>query len=269
MPDLPRSHLVAYGLALLAVVGFGLRQVLHSRAAPTAAGVPLRADGASGGGGAGTIGAGARGGAGAGTDARKLVVHVAGAVRRPGVYRFADGLRVDDAVRRAGGPRRGADLSQLNLAAELEDGRQVLVPLRPGVVAAGGAGARAPRAAGCGAASAGRRRAAPAGAVAGAAGAAGGAVAPRGTGAVAGPPLNLNTATLEQLDTLDGVGPVTAQKILAYRQEHNGFGTRRRARSDPRDRSEAPRDPARAGDGVSRRPRRRPLQATQSDRSRR
>jgi len=120
----------------------------------------------------------------------RLTVHVAGAVRRPGVYRLAAGARVDDAVTRAGGATRRADLGGLNLAAELEDGRQVLVPVRAG--AAGG--------------------------VAPAAGAAAAAPAP-------GQPLNLNTATLEQLDTLSGVGPLTAQKILDFREEQAGFGS--------------------------------------------
>ena len=119
----------------------------------------------------------------------RLTVHVAGAVRRPGVYRLAAGARVDDAVTRAGGATRRADLGGLNLAAELEDGRQVLVPVR-----AGAAGGAAP-----------------------AAGAAAAAPAP-------GQPLNLNTATLEQLDTLSGVGPLTAQKILDFREEQGGFG---------------------------------------------
>ena len=92
-------------------------------------------------------------------------MHVAGAVRRPGVYTLRAGARVDDAVARAGGATRRADLGGLNLAAEVEDGRQVLVPARAarrGRAAAGGAAA------------------APA----------------------EGQPLNLNTATLEQLDTL-------------------------------------------------------------------
>jgi competence protein ComEA len=120
----------------------------------------------------------------------RLVVHVAGAVRDPGVYRLAAGARVDDAVARAGGATRRADLGGLNLAAELEDGRQVLVPER---ARAGG----------------------------------GGAVAPGATAAAPAPgqPLNLNTATLEQLDTLSGIGPLTAQKILEYREELGGFGS--------------------------------------------
>jgi competence protein ComEA len=121
----------------------------------------------------------------------RLVVHVAGAVRDPGVYRLAAGARVDDAVQRAGGATRRADLGGLNLAAELEDGRQVLVPAR---VARGGAGG---------------------GTVAG-----GAAPEP-----APGQPLNINTATLEQLDGLSGIGPLTAQKILDYREELGGFGS--------------------------------------------
>ena len=120
-----------------------------------------------------------------------LVVDVAGAVRRPGLYRLAAGARVDDAVRRAGGATKRADLAQLNLAAKLEDGRQVLVPAR------GAGGAAGPEA--------------PAGAT--------------GAGAPPAPPVDLNTATAEQLDQLDGVGPETARKILEYRQAHGGFGS--------------------------------------------
>ena len=113
----------------------------------------------------------------------ELFVHVVGAVRRPGLYRLRDGSRVADAVRRAGGPTRRAQLELLNLAARVADGEQVLVP----------------------------RRGVPLPAVAG------GASAPSG-------PVHLNTATLEQLDELPGIGPVTAQKILDYRQAHGPFG---------------------------------------------
>jgi competence protein ComEA len=121
------------------------------------------------------------------------VIHVAGAVRDPGVYRLRSGSRVDDAVQRAGGATRRADLGGLNLAAELEDGRQVLVPER--ARGGGAAGATAPG---------------------------GGATAPE---PAPGQPLNLNTATLEQLDTLSGIGPLTAQKILDFREERGGFGS--------------------------------------------
>jgi competence protein ComEA len=121
--------------------------------------------------------------------ARWAVVQVAGEVRRPGVYRMSGGDRVDDAVRRAGGATSRADLTGVNLAAKVEDGRQVIVPAR---VPAGGAGA-APAAPGASPASGGAAQ------------------------------TNLNTATAEQLDQLDGVGPETARKIIAYRQEHGGF----------------------------------------------
>src|SRR5215208_7145778 len=101
-------------------------------------------------------------------------------------------VHVAGAVEKAGGARRTADLGAVNLASKLEDGRQVLVPRRVGAGAAA-ASAAIP-----------------------------GAPAAPGAPAV---PIDLNTATLEQLDTLDGVGPVTAQKILDYRQEHGGFGS--------------------------------------------
>src|SRR4051794_22612050 len=79
------------------------------------------------------------------TSPKRLVVHVVGAVRRPGLYRFADGSRVADAVHRAGGATRHADLAQINLAAQMADGLQVVVPRRqsPGMPAPAGAGAPA------------------------------------------------------------------------------------------------------------------------------
>jgi len=104
----------------------------------------------------------------------------------------AQGARVADAVARAGGSTRKADLSLVNLAALVSDGEQVVVPRRgAGVTAAGGAG----------------------GGVAGVSGASG---IPMG-------PVHLNGATVEQLDALPGIGPVTAQKIVDYRQKHGAF----------------------------------------------
>jgi competence protein ComEA len=122
-------------------------------------------------------------------DGADVTIDVAGAVKKPGVYRLSSSQRVEDALRRAGGPTRRADLSQLNRAAKLEDGRQILVPVRAPKAAAAKTGAAAPA-----------------------------------TSAPA-QPIDLNTATLEQLETLDGVGPATAQKILDYRTEHGGFGS--------------------------------------------
>lgn len=118
----------------------------------------------------------------------KLYVYVVGAVRRPGLYRVADGARVADAVARAGGTTRKAQLELLNLAARVADGEQIVVPRR--------------------------------GAAGGAIGAAAGSA-----GAATSGPVHLNTATLEQLDSLPGVGPVTAQKILDYRQQHGSFSS--------------------------------------------
>jgi competence protein ComEA len=174
VPELPSRQLVASGLAVLAVLLVGgwylSRDGRAAGPGAPAAAIRVEPDGHGGGDGGG-----------------RAVVHVAGAVRDPGVYRLPPGARVDDAVGRAGGATSKADLSQVNLAAKVEDGRQVLVP----------------------------ERLAPAQA------AAGGGAAPSAPGV----PLNLNTATLEQLDQLDGIGPVTAQKIIDYRDEHDGFGT--------------------------------------------
>ena len=127
-----------------------------------------------------------------------VTVDVAGKVRRPGVAVLPAGSRVVDAVRRAGGARGRVDLSSLNLARVLVDGEQILVGV------AGG----------------------PVGAASGTGGAAAGSVAGGGAGAApAGALVNLNTATLEQLDTLPGVGPVTAQKILDWRTAHGAFSS--------------------------------------------
>jgi competence protein ComEA len=114
-----------------------------------------------------------------------VVVDVVGAVRRPGLYRLTEGERIADALERAGGATGKADLEQVNLAAPVVDGEQVVVPRR------------APT---------------------------GGASAPGGDSATApSGPVHLSTATLEQLDALPGVGPVTAQKILDYRAQHGAF----------------------------------------------
>ena len=119
------------------------------------------------------------------TAAPRLFVNVVGAVRRPGLYRLKDGSRVADAVLRAGGPTPKAQIELLNLAARIADGEQIVVPRR---------GLANPSAAASG-------------------------------GAVAAGPVHLNSATLEQLDGLPGVGPVTAQKILDFRQQHGAFGS--------------------------------------------
>jgi competence protein ComEA len=123
-------------------------------------------------------------------SASEVVVDVAGKVRHPGLYHLPAGSRIDDALTAAGGPRRGVDLSSLNLAALVVDGQQILVGV-PGAPA-GGVAIPAP-----------------------------GEPAPATGTSIA--PVSLNTATLEQLETLPRIGPVTAQKILDYRAAHGSF----------------------------------------------
>jgi competence protein ComEA len=117
-----------------------------------------------------------------------IIVDVTGWVRRPGVYEFRQGDRVIDAVRMAGGGKPGADLTSINLAALLTDGQQILVP-----------------------------RKGKAGVVAGSAG----GIGPAGSGTDA--LINLNTATLDQLESLPGIGPSLGQRIIDYREEHGPF----------------------------------------------
>jgi competence protein ComEA len=118
-----------------------------------------------------------------------LLVHVAGKVRNPGVVRLPEGSRVLDAVQAAGGAEAGVDLTGLNLARFVGDGEQVLVGIpAPADGAPTGAGGQ------------------PAGA---------------STGGL----VNLNTATLDQLDTLPGIGPTLAERILQWRQQHGRFSS--------------------------------------------
>lgn len=120
--------------------------------------------------------------------AARSLVYVTGAVVAPGVYRLGEDARVADAIAAAGGPAPDADLSLLNLAAPVADGERVYVPRRgeppPSDVVVAGSGAS--------------------------------------VGARAGP-VNLNTATAEQLEALPGIGPSTAQAILAWRRQHGRF----------------------------------------------
>jgi competence protein ComEA len=157
----------AVGWAIAAVVAVLLgARLLDSGPKPP----PVRVGAADGGG---------RRGAEAGPSGP--YVHVAGAVRRPGLYRLSQGARVAAAVRRAGGPSARADLNLINLAARLQDGQQVVVPATPGA----------------------------------------------GGGVVAGAdaPISLGSATAEQLDELDGIGPTLAERIVEQRQIKGGFGS--------------------------------------------
>src|SRR3954452_10872728 len=168
MPEISRSQLVAYAAFAILVVAVGVRFMRgqHPAEAP-AAPVPSASASAQGGT-AGGVSVARPAGAGS-------VVHVAGAVREPGVYRLPAGARVQDAVERAGGAKSSGDVNAINLAAKVVDGQQVVVPAK----VRGGAASTAV--------------------------ASGGGAGGAGTGAPPGAPVSLNSATADQLDTLEGV----------------------------------------------------------------
>ncbi len=135
-----------------------------------------------------------------GSKAATAYVHVAGAVGRPGLYRVRAGARAGAAVEQAGGLTGAADARAVNLAARVRDGQQIVVPKRgerpatpsPNAPAGGAPGSDAD----------------------------GGAV-----GSAAAAKISLATATLAQLETLDGIGPALAKRIVDYRTQHGGFRT--------------------------------------------
>lgn len=182
--------------AVAAVVVFVVAMALSRPPAGGAGDVALpRAEQAGG-------ASGASGGSGGGVEADgssstsgEVVVHVAGAVAKPGIYRVKGGARVADVIDAAGGASPDADLDRVNLAAPVADGTQVYV-VRKGEASPGGA----------------------AGAGGGSGGQAGGGQGGREDGVV-----NINTATVDELDSLPGVGPATAQAIVDYRTEHGRF----------------------------------------------
>lgn len=193
-----RPQLAIYAALAIAVLLIGSRflRAGQEAAAPGGAPVgelaaaPVLGDGIDG----REVGAGILDGdaGGSGGAAPRVVVDVKGAVRRPGVYRLPRGARAHDAVRRAGGLTRRADRVGVNLAARVTDGGEVIVPERgrAGTVPTGGTTAGA------------------------------------GGGEAGGPlALDINTATLEELQQLDGVGPATAAAIVAYREQHGGFSS--------------------------------------------
>jgi competence protein ComEA len=127
----------------------------------------------------------------------EVVVHVSGAVKQAGVYRLAPASRVADAIEQAGGATENADLDALNLAEPIQDGQKIHVPRKGEASApalASVAPSRTPRSAPQAAATATTQF-----------------------------PINLNTATAEQLEAIPGIGPVLAQRIIEYRQTHGRF----------------------------------------------
>jgi competence protein ComEA len=181
VPELSRSQLLVYGAIGVALLLVGARWVRSASAESGSAG-GVESAAVSGG------AAGAEGSFAVKPGGGDVVVHVAGAVREPGVYRLPAGSRVADAVERAGGANGAAAVEGINLAARLADGQQIIVPARAEspVGVASGSGS--------------------------------------GTSAADGP-ISLGTATVEQLDTIEGIGPVTAQEIIDFRDEHGGLSS--------------------------------------------
>lgn len=167
MPESSRSTLVVWALAAVLAVVAGVRLLGGGDQSPPAP-VRLAPEGKR--------------------DEARIYVHVAGAVRRPGLMTMSAGARVADALKRAGGPGPRADLAAVNLAARLADGQQIVVPTA--------GAATVPEGSQSGAGS-----------------------APAGTGTS----IHLSTATVEQLDGVDGIGPTLAERIIEYRDTHGGF----------------------------------------------
>jgi competence protein ComEA len=172
MQQSPRSTVVIWGIAAALAVLAGAR--LLGGGDPSAP--PVRLDGAP------DRSPAARASSTTDTD---LWVHVAGAVKKPGVMRLPSGSRVAIAVKRAGGPSRRADLTLVNLAGQVQDGQQIVVPTRGAARVTGGAATA--------------------------------------SGELPEAQIHLSTATAEQLDAIDGIGPTLAERIVEYRDAHGGF----------------------------------------------
>jgi competence protein ComEA len=180
--SLSRSQLLVYGAVAVALLLLGARWIRSTDSPGASGGEGVSYASGSAGSGSGSLSLDQNGG-------EDVVIDVTGAVAQPGVYRLPAGSRVNDAVQRAGGATGAGDVEQINLAARLADGQQVVIPTRakgPAGVALGGA---------------------------------------TGDSTATSGPISLGTATVEELDTIEGIGPVTAQNIVDYRDQHGGVSS--------------------------------------------
>lgn len=180
------EHLATVVVVLLVGIGWTTYSLLQVRATPVADAAP-RVESAPGGGGAVTPA----------PTGKQVVVHVIGAVAKPGVVQLPDGSRVADAIAAAGGLARSGAVGELNLAQPLIDGTQLKIGTRrrPGGWIRDGTGSVVSGSSGGGSNGAGSQST----------------------------KISLNTATIQQLDTLPGIGPVTAAKIIDWRKAHGKF----------------------------------------------
>jgi|SRR5215211_5890529 len=187
MGSLSRSQLIVYGAVAVVLLLVGARWIRSGDAQGKPAGEVSYTDSpaSSASTGDGSLTVDTEGGI-------DVVVDVAGAVSDPGVYRLPAGSRVEDALQRAGGATAQAQVESVNRAARLTDGQQIIIPDKAesavGVAAGSTAVGSAPT-------------------------------------AESTAPISVGTATVEELDTIEGIGPVTAQKIVEFRDQQGGLSS--------------------------------------------
>lgn len=213
-----RAHLSAIGVVLVLILVVVAVQLMRSRPTEIAATQPVLAASGSPQGSASPVNSTPDPNTMAPATPSSIRVHVIGRVNDPGVHEISANGRIIDAIDAAGGMASGAHPGSLNMAQPVCDGCQILIPasgngkvIAPSGVQGGGGSPGGQPAPGGG------------GALSGAAAVPGGNGAATQGGPTSGDLVDLNTATVEQLQTIDGVGPVMAERIFTWRQEHGRF----------------------------------------------